>query len=35
MRSTLSRAGVEAAVVDAAAKIGGGALPLLELEGPA
>jgi L-seryl-tRNA(Ser) seleniumtransferase len=33
MRSALSGAGVEAEVVDAVAKVGGGALPLLELEG--
>jgi L-seryl-tRNA(Ser) seleniumtransferase len=35
MRSALIRAGAQAEVVDAAAKVGGGALPLLELEGPA
>jgi L-seryl-tRNA(Ser) seleniumtransferase len=34
MRSALSGAGVRAQVLDAAAKVGGGALPLLELEGP-
>jgi L-seryl-tRNA(Ser) seleniumtransferase len=35
MRSALIRAGVRAEVVDSASKVGGGALPLLELEGPA
>jgi L-seryl-tRNA(Ser) seleniumtransferase len=34
MRSTLQAAGVDARVVEATAKVGGGALPLLELEGP-
>ena len=35
MRAPLERAGVDARVVRAQAKVGGGALPLLELEGPA
>ena len=35
MRAPLARAGVDARVVRAHAKVGGGALPLLELEGPA
>ena len=35
MRAALARAGVDARVVRARAKVGGGALPLLELEGPA
>ena len=34
LRSLLGEAGVEARVVLASAKVGGGALPLLELEGP-
>jgi L-seryl-tRNA(Ser) seleniumtransferase len=34
MRERLAAAGIEARVIDAAAKVGGGALPLLELEGP-
>ena len=34
MRATLCAAGVEARVIRAAAKAGGGALPLLDLEGP-
>ncbi|HEX8744267.1 MAG TPA: L-seryl-tRNA(Sec) selenium transferase [Thermoleophilaceae bacterium] len=34
MRDTLTAAGVEARVIRAAAKVGGGALPLLELDGP-
>jgi L-seryl-tRNA(Ser) seleniumtransferase len=35
MRAELETAGVDARVVEAGAKVGGGALPLLELEGPA
>ncbi len=35
MRAALAAAGVAADVVRAAAKVGGGALPLLELDGPA
>jgi L-seryl-tRNA(Ser) seleniumtransferase len=35
MRDALVAAGVEARVVETAAKVGGGALPLLELRGPA
>jgi L-seryl-tRNA(Ser) seleniumtransferase len=34
MREAIARAGVEARVIRASAKVGGGALPLLELEGP-
>jgi len=34
MRSALESSGVDSTVVRAAAKVGGGALPLLELEGP-
>jgi L-seryl-tRNA(Ser) seleniumtransferase len=34
MRDRIAAAGVEARVIDATAKVGGGALPLLELEGP-
>ena len=34
MRATLRAAGIEARVIRAAAKAGGGALPLLDLEGP-
>jgi L-seryl-tRNA(Ser) seleniumtransferase len=34
MRSVLLEAGVEATVLTASAKVGGGSLPLLELEGP-
>ena len=34
MRAALEGAGIEARVMRAAAKVGGGALPLLELEGP-
>ena len=34
MRAALASVGVEARVLRAAAKVGGGALPLLELEGP-
>src|SRR5207248_6144650 len=34
MRDRIAAAGIEARVIDAAAKVGGGALPLLELEGP-
>jgi L-seryl-tRNA(Ser) seleniumtransferase len=34
MRDALAEAGVEAQLMRAAAKVGGGALPLLELEGP-
>jgi L-seryl-tRNA(Ser) seleniumtransferase len=34
MRSQLEQAGVEARVVESSAKVGGGALPLLELRGP-
>ncbi len=34
MRSELADAGVDARVITAAAKVGGGALPLLELSGP-
>ena len=34
IRGALSRAGIEARVIRASAKVGGGALPLLELEGP-
>ncbi|HEX6460010.1 MAG TPA: L-seryl-tRNA(Sec) selenium transferase [Thermoleophilaceae bacterium] len=34
MRSELAEAGVDARVITAAAKVGGGALPLLELSGP-
>jgi L-seryl-tRNA(Ser) seleniumtransferase len=34
MRSLLEEAGVEARVVESSAKVGGGALPLLELRGP-
>jgi L-seryl-tRNA(Ser) seleniumtransferase len=34
IHTALARAGVECEVVDATAKVGGGALPLLELEGP-
>jgi L-seryl-tRNA(Ser) seleniumtransferase len=34
MRSTLADAGVDAQVITAEAKVGGGALPLLELSGP-
>jgi L-seryl-tRNA(Ser) seleniumtransferase len=34
MRSTLADSGVDAQVISAAAKVGGGALPLLELAGP-
>jgi L-seryl-tRNA(Ser) seleniumtransferase len=34
MRDHIAAAGVEASVTTAAAKVGGGALPLLELEGP-
>ena len=35
MRAELERAGVEASVIEAEARVGGGALPLLELAGPA
>jgi L-seryl-tRNA(Ser) seleniumtransferase len=34
MRSTLTEAGIDARVIRAEAKVGGGALPLLELSGP-
>jgi L-seryl-tRNA(Ser) seleniumtransferase len=34
MRDTLAAGGMEARVIRASAKVGGGALPLLELEGP-
>ncbi|HEY2600680.1 MAG TPA: L-seryl-tRNA(Sec) selenium transferase [Thermoleophilaceae bacterium] len=34
MRSALADAGIDAQVITAAAKVGGGALPLLELSGP-
>jgi L-seryl-tRNA(Ser) seleniumtransferase len=34
MRERIAAAGVEATVMTATAKVGGGALPLLELEGP-
>jgi L-seryl-tRNA(Ser) seleniumtransferase len=34
IRSLLDDAGIEARVIDATAKVGGGALPLLELRGP-
>jgi L-seryl-tRNA(Ser) seleniumtransferase len=34
LESLLREAGMEARVVTASAKVGGGALPLLELEGP-
>jgi L-seryl-tRNA(Ser) seleniumtransferase len=34
MRETIAAAGVEARVLRASARVGGGALPLLELEGP-
>jgi L-seryl-tRNA(Ser) seleniumtransferase len=34
MRERIAAAGVDARVIDATAKVGGGALPLLELEGP-
>ena len=34
MRAAIAGAGVEARVIRASAKVGGGALPLLELEGP-
>jgi L-seryl-tRNA(Ser) seleniumtransferase len=34
MRERIAAAGVDARVIDASAKVGGGALPLLELEGP-
>jgi L-seryl-tRNA(Ser) seleniumtransferase len=34
MRATLAEGGVQARVIRASAKVGGGALPLLELEGP-
>jgi L-seryl-tRNA(Ser) seleniumtransferase len=34
MRSTLAEAGIDAQVIRAEAKVGGGALPLLELSGP-
>jgi L-seryl-tRNA(Ser) seleniumtransferase len=34
MRATIAAAGVEARVIRASAKVGGGALPLLELDGP-
>jgi L-seryl-tRNA(Ser) seleniumtransferase len=34
MRDRIAAAGVDARVIDASAKVGGGALPLLELEGP-
>jgi len=35
MRAALMREGVDASVIETASKVGGGALPLLELEGPA
>jgi L-seryl-tRNA(Ser) seleniumtransferase len=34
MQASLAAAGVDARVIDATAKVGGGALPLLELDGP-
>jgi L-seryl-tRNA(Ser) seleniumtransferase len=34
MRDRIAAAGVDARVIDATARVGGGALPLLELEGP-
>jgi L-seryl-tRNA(Ser) seleniumtransferase len=34
LRAALERAGASARVIRASAKVGGGALPLLELEGP-
>jgi L-seryl-tRNA(Ser) seleniumtransferase len=34
MREAISAAGIEARVIRASGKVGGGALPLLELEGP-
>jgi L-seryl-tRNA(Ser) seleniumtransferase len=34
MRARITGAGIEAQVIDATARVGGGALPLLELEGP-
>jgi L-seryl-tRNA(Ser) seleniumtransferase len=34
MRERIAAAGIDARVIDASARVGGGALPLLELEGP-